>query len=106
MQHNLLNKQKSNISQWNSHLLHTSTPLIPTTMHTEYLQYKSDDLGNPLTAKVCWSSSKDSDGGAPKGKPIGTILFPYIPLVHATGNPSLLLPVIILHLGGYMVGSA
>jgi hypothetical protein len=48
-------------------------------MHTEYLQYKSDDFGNPLTAKVCWSSSKDSDGSAPKGKPIGTILFPSMP---------------------------
>ena len=55
-------------------------PIIPSTsvnMHSTYLQYKSDDYGNPLTAKVCWSLDESSSADKPKVKPIGR--FPPLP---------------------------
>ena len=62
--------------------------IVPTTtstsanMHSTYLQYKSDDFGNPLTAKVCWSLDESSSADTPKVKPIGR----FTPLPHPNAD--------------------
>jgi hypothetical protein len=42
-------------------------------LHIKYLQYKSDDYGNALTAKVVWNVSQHGEPEAPNGRPIGRL---------------------------------